>query len=223
MKKILLILLLSTPLLAQSWLSTDLWKLSGTTLVPNLSSYTMGLSPTNYFRVDSGQLQFTNDGTNWTAIPSSLGWTLGASKVFPTTAGNKVHIRTSAGDTTGTALLNVYGTSYFNGNATFAGSVSATNLTLTGIVTTTSVSYSVTAIDAFIKANATSNAITVNLPAVSTSTGREITIKKIDSSANIVTLDANGSETIDGSTTKTITLQYESATIVCDGTSWLIK
>ncbi len=37
------------------------------------------------------------------------GWTDGVNKVFPTVAGDKVHIRTNAGDTTGTYLANIYG------------------------------------------------------------------------------------------------------------------
>ena len=65
------------------------------------------------FRWNSNQLQFSNDLTNWYAIPQSLptggGWTLGLNKIYQTTAGDPIHIRNSAGDTTGTQLLNVYG------------------------------------------------------------------------------------------------------------------
>jgi len=68
----------------------------------------------------------------------------------------------------------------------------------------------------------TSNNITINLPAASTASGLQYHIKKIDSSANTVTVDGNGAETIDGATTKTISTQYDSITIVSDGSNWFI-
>jgi len=70
--------------------------------------------------------------------------------------------------------------------------------------------------------NATSGAVTVTLPAVAANTGRIYYIKKIDSSANAVTIDGNASETIDDSTTRILSSQYDSVTIACDGTEWWI-
>lgn len=73
--------------------------------------------------------------------------------------------------------------------------------------------------------DATSGAITVTLPAVADAdptAGRVVTVKKTDASGNAVTLDADGSETIDGATTKALSSQYDSVTIVSDGTSWHI-
>ena len=63
---------------------------------------------------------------------------------------------------------------------------------------------------------------TLNLPAAASSSGVEFLIKKTDSNATTVTLDGNASEEIDGATTFTITEQYASYTIICDGTGWLI-
>lgn len=68
--------------------------------------------------------------------------------------------------------------------------------------------------------NASSAAITVTLPAVSS--GRIIRIKKTDSSGNIVTIQRGGTSTIDGATTKILYSQYESMTLACDGTNWFI-
>lgn len=68
----------------------------------------------------------------------------------------------------------------------------------------------------------TTGAIIINLPEASTMTGRTITIKKIDSAQNNVTLDAFGSQTIDGDLTKLLTQQYESLTIISDGDNWHI-
>jgi len=70
--------------------------------------------------------------------------------------------------------------------------------------------------------DASSASITVNLPLAADSNGIVYYIKKIDSSSNTVSIDGNGSETIDGSTSQIITSQYDCATVVCDGTEWWI-
>ena len=62
--------------------------------------------------------------------------------------------------------------------------------------------------------------MTITLYAASGNAGKVITVKKTDSSTNAVTLDGNASETIDGATTLALTAQYDSATVVCDGTNW---
>ena len=64
--------------------------------------------------------------------------------------------------------------------------------------------------------------VVVTLPAVATSDGRILTFKKIGNSYN-VQLDGNASEEIDDSTTQTMTSQYDSITIMCDGTAWWIQ
>ena len=71
-------------------------------------------------------------------------------------------------------------------------------------------------------ADATSGAITVNLRAATNMTGKVYTIKKTDASANAVTVDPNGTETVDGAATYALTVQYQSVTIACDGTNWYI-
>ena len=90
-------------------------------------------------------------------------------------------------------------------------------------INTTTESYVVGATDSAIMADATDGNITVTLPAVATNKGRLLTIKKIDSSANTVTIDGSGSETIDGDTTKVISSQYDSITIISDGSAWYIQ
>lgn len=69
-------------------------------------------------------------------------------------------------------------------------------------------------------ANASSGAITITLP--SPSSNAIVNVKKIDSSTNAVTVEPNGSETINGSSSKTIDTQYESYTFISDGTNWYI-
>jgi len=67
--------------------------------------------------------------------------------------------------------------------------------------------------------DATSASITVNLPTAVGNTAR-FTFKKIDSSANTVTIDPNASETVDGVATKTISAQYGTLTVVSNGSNW---
>lgn len=61
----------------------------------------------------------------------------------------------------------------------------------------------------------------VNLPAAADNAGRRYYIKKLGTTAN-VTIDANGSETIDDGLTAILTVQYEALTIVSDGANWWI-
>ena len=92
----------------------------------------------------------------------------------------------------------------------------------TAVRTLTGSSESVGGNDNVALCDCTSNAITINLPAASTASGLQYHIKKIDSSSNTVTVDADGTETIDGALTQVISAQYESITIVCDGSNWHI-
>lgn len=62
--------------------------------------------------------------------------------------------------------------------------------------------------------------ITMTLPAPVT--GQVFTVKKIDNGAGSAVVDQNASETIDGATSKTLASQYESVTVVSDGTNWFV-
>jgi len=76
--------------------------------------------------------------------------------------------------------------------------------------------------EGIILCDTTGGAITINLPAVASSSGVLYRVKKLNASANNVTLDGNGTETIDDSLTKDITAQYESLDVFCDGTEWWV-
>jgi len=89
-------------------------------------------------------------------------------------------------------------------------------------VTSISADYTAHEADSIILADATSAAITVTLPPAAESVGKRITVKKIDASANAVTVDGNGSETIDDATTAVISSQYDSICLVSDNTEWWI-
>jgi len=68
----------------------------------------------------------------------------------------------------------------------------------------------------------TSSAIHVDLPTAAGRQGAYYNIKKIDSTANAVTIDGLDAETIDGAATQLIYGQYDSYTLVSDGTNWVI-
>jgi len=76
--------------------------------------------------------------------------------------------------------------------------------------------------DFLILADATAGAVTVTLPPVASSLGALIVVKKTDASANAVTVDGSGAETIDGATTQALAAQYDAVTVVCDGIAWWI-
>lgn len=82
--------------------------------------------------------------------------------------------------------------------------------------------YTITTSDSVVLCDASGGAFTITLPAASGLTGRRFDVKKTDSSALAVTIDGNASETIDGSTTIALTTQYESVTLLCDGSNWRI-
>jgi len=83
--------------------------------------------------------------------------------------------------------------------------------------------YTLTSLDHFISCDSTVSTFTVTLPAASGIAGRVYTIKKIDASINAVTVDGNGSETIDDSLTAIISDRYASIDIVSNGIGWWIK
>lgn len=70
--------------------------------------------------------------------------------------------------------------------------------------------------------DASGGAVTITLPTAASAKNVQYFIKKIDSSVNAVTVDGDGSETIDDSTTQVISSQYDSIEIYSDGTEWWI-
>lgn len=84
---------------------------------------------------------------------------------------------------------------------------------LLALVTKTA-NYTALATDEVILCDATSGSFTISLPSVSGTSGKPYYIKKLDSSVNTVTIDA----TIDDGLIAVLTDQYESLTIVSNGT-----
>jgi hypothetical protein len=73
-----------------------------------------------------------------------------------------------------------------------------------------------------VECNATSGAFTVNLPSIASATGRIYTFVKTDASANAVTLDGSGSETINGATTYSLPSQFNRVTIQAGASQWFV-
>lgn len=91
-----------------------------------------------------------------------------------------------------------------------AGGLQLTNQTKSG-------TYTVVGTDHTIFANGT---FTVTLPTAAGRTGQQFCIKNIGTGT--VTVGTTSSQTIDGSTTFSLTVQYQSITVESDGSNWFI-
>jgi hypothetical protein len=71
--------------------------------------------------------------------------------------------------------------------------------------------------------DATSGVITITLPQAIKSSQKKYVIKKVDSSAHAVKITANGGDSIEGAATYTLSTQYQSVELICDGNNtWYI-
>lgn len=104
----------------------------------------------------------------------------------------------------------------------FGSATTTVNGFYVAITTKTDTDYTLTINDDVVLFSTSATGRTANLPAASTVTGKKYDIKKIDSGGGSVTLDGNGSEKIDGGLTAIITVQFESITIISDGSNWHI-
>lgn len=68
--------------------------------------------------------------------------------------------------------------------------------------------------------NCTANTFTVTLPTAVSATGRTYRIK--NSGTGTITIACNGSQTIDGATTKSLATQYSSISVVSNGANWIV-
>lgn len=82
--------------------------------------------------------------------------------------------------------------------------------------------YLVTANNATILVNCAAEALFVKLPAAGSVSGQQYKVKKIDSTANAVTINTTSSQNIDGSSTYVLSTQYYSTTVQSDGSNWWV-
>ena len=98
-----------------------------------------------------------------------------------------------------------------------------TNMKRPQRVAVTSGPYTMLITDEYIGCDPSSGAFEIDLIAAATAgDGKVVIIKNETASSNVITIDGNASETIDGSTTKTIAAGYGYMHIRCDGSNWFI-
>lgn len=172
---------------------------SASTALVNAASITAGWT---------GVLANSRGGTGTAMVPTT------GSVIFATTAGAYLQDNTNFFWDDSNNRLGV-GTATPNSSLTTTGSLAlgTTALSTTSTLDATRVSYFF---------DATSGAITANLPTIASSLGRVYVIKKVDASGNAVTVDGNGAETIDGATTYTLGAQYKYVTIQSVTGGWMI-
>jgi hypothetical protein len=68
--------------------------------------------------------------------------------------------------------------------------------------------------------NCTSGTFTVTLPTAVGLEGQYFIVK--NSGTGVITIDGDGSETIDGQSNKILAVQYESMTMISDGANWKV-
>jgi hypothetical protein len=85
-----------------------------------------------------------------------------------------------------------------------------------------SAAYTLTASDSFVLANAAGSSFTITLPSAVGTTGRQYTVKKIDSSSNAVLIAAPSGQTVDGGTSVSLGAQWQSITVISDGINWFM-
>ena len=140
------------------------------------------------------------------------------------------NVSASAYSGDGSGLTNVTGEwdGSHDGNASISGSLTLTGSLLnTGTVSIddTDSPYTLTGTQQFVLIDPSGGDVTINMPTAATYPGRQIFFKLTQvAGANTVTLQGQGSDTIDGATTYTdLDVQYESISVVSNGgTGWFI-
>lgn len=82
--------------------------------------------------------------------------------------------------------------------------------------------YQATPENGTIAVNAVSAALSVTLPSAASMKDRTLNVKKVDASANAVTVRALTGETIDGAATASTIVQWFSFGLVSDGARWYV-
>lgn len=120
--------------------------------------------------------------------------------------------------------LNVDGLGVVDGTMLISGVTTLAGGKRVGVASTSTTPFTFTDTDGieFLLVTTGASAFTVNLPTAADNTGRVITIRKVDTGAGKITVDGEGSETIDGNATVGIWYPNNFLTLLCTGTAWLI-
>ena len=162
-------------------------------------------------------------------ITSASNVTISGGTVTSITAGSGL----SGGTITTSGTISLTNNSATLGNATITlgstttsvGNLTVTNVTITGAAfsyVAKTAAYTVTATDYTVAANASTGALSITLPTSVGITGKVYVVKKMDSTANVVTVATTSSQTIDGATTRALSLQYDAISVQADGANWIV-
>lgn len=144
------------------------------------------------------------------------GNTIGFGTNYSPTSGNLQYFMNFTGFDKGSLLIGA------TSQGTYPDAVLQVNGAIATAVAAKTTTYTANANDSVILCNATSAAFTVTLPTAASITGTEYMIKKTDSSVNACTVGTTSSQTIDGSTTYALSLQYKYVRVISDGANWQI-
>lgn len=102
-----------------------------------------------------------------------------------------------------------------------SGPASSSGTSILAVVSKTT-TYTADTADDLILASTAGGTWTLTLYTAVGNNGRVLRVQKTTSDVTKLTIDGNGSETINGSTTTTLCTQYEEIALVSDGSNWLI-
>ena len=181
-------------------------------LKANLASptFTGTVSGITKAMVSLGSVDNTADANKPVSTAQQTALNLKANLASPTFTGNVTMPGTGIWNSSGNVGI---GTGTPNSTLNIFGSLATT-------ISTKTANYTLTSSDNIINVNASGGAITITLPTAGEITGRIYTIGKIDSSANRVTIATISGQTIAGTTSRIISMQYRYITVISDGSNW---
>jgi len=135
------------------------------------------------------------------------------------------HTLTVAGGVSGSGVIQTVGAAVLGSTLAVSGSTTlASGLTLSRTAVTAA-TYTILVTDFYLGVDTSSNTVTLTLPAAATAgVGKTYVVKDEGGQAGVnqITIDGDGSETIDGDATFPITSPYGAANLYTDGSNWFI-
>lgn len=209
--------------------------------LPNAQS--LGALSSGYLRNDVtgtvGTLSITVDGSDWQnldaaqlvgvipngAVPNPLPAVSGAN-LTALTAPNLVGVIPNGAVPNPLPAVSGAALTALNASELASGQIPDARLPPYGVfrpvfITNADTPYSITVANGVVLCVASGGVISVLMPNVAAFINRVFAVKKIDASANIVTVDGNGAN-IDGAATKALAAQWNSLLMVSDGAAWNI-
>jgi hypothetical protein len=122
-------------------------------------------------------------------------------------------------------VLSITGSVFTSSSITANGAVAAINFISSTAVRTAAVTLGGAASAGIEICDATAGAFTLTLPSATTgsgNSGRQFVVKKIDATANAITIATQASQTIDGASTYSLPTRWKYVVLVSDGNNWMI-